>query len=460
VSDAFYDEFDEELPEEVKAIDLREEFERMLREEGENGKSEIETFEPLDIPIEEAEFPPLIEDWVAFYRLLSPDMPDDLARLCCFSFLATIWSHHIDNPKLPYGTSADLWLLLISPPAGLKTTAIRYLVNVLNREDYKTPLPEREKNARELQGSFEGIFDWLAEHDYRSVLLYQDEFAPLISASQGYKGELKSELARLYGAHQSYSRTLRQRKGQKNRIEIHDITINLIAGIQPAVFSQIPQIDLSQGLLSRFLPFEFRGGLKSYRHRRIRDEEREEFNHWCYIRKAMTERIEITIKETEDALLVDFLPEAEEIYETYLDIADDWKLRQPEGTQNWIHRQILSLGKLVSLCAIAEQWEKEWEFWIKPSHIFAVAPLWKRALELIPQLAEGLGEAYASRKAKEIAKWIEEKGGEIKVRDIGRKFSLSGKQFKAILETGELQGLWEVIEKNTGGRPSRIIKLL
>jgi len=422
--------------------------------------SEVETFEPLDIPIEEAEFPPLIEDWVAFYRLLSPDMPDDLTRLCCFSFLATIWSHYIVNPKLPYGTSADLWLLLLSPPAGLKTTAIRYLVNVLNREDYKTPLPEREKNARELQGSFEGIFDWLAEHDYRSVLLYQDEFAPLFLSSQGYKGELKSELSRLYGAHQSYSRTLRQRKGQKSRIEINDITINLIAGIQPAVFSQIPQIDLSQGLLSRFLPFEFRGGLKSYRHRRDIEAEREGFNHWCYIRKKMAERIEMEMKETGHALRVDFLPEAEEIYHIYLDIADEWKLRQPEETQNWIHRQILSLGKLASLCAIAEQWEEGWEFWIKPSHLYAVAPLWKRALEFIPKLAESLGESYASRKAREIARWIEERGGEVKVRDVGRKFHLSGKQFKAILETGELQDLWEVIEKNGRGRPSKVIRLL
>ena len=455
--------------------ELTEEFERWYQEHyGGNGKdeaseeineveeeiSEVETFEPLDIPIEEAEFPPLIEDWVEFYRLLSPDMPDDLARLCCFSFLATIWSHYIVNPKLPYGTSADLWLLLLSPPAGLKTTAIRYLVNVLNREDYKTPLPEREKNARELQGSFEGIFDWLAEHDYRSVLLYQDEFAPLFLSSQGYKGELKSELSRLYGAHQSYSRTLRQRKGQKSRIEINDITINLIAGIQPAVFSQIPQIDLSQGLLSRFLPFGFRGGLKSYRHRRDIEEEREGFNHWCYIRKEMTERIEMEMKETGHALRVDFLPEAEEIYHTYLDIADEWKLRQPEETQNWIHRQILSLGKLASLCAIAEQWEEGWEFWIKPSHLYAVAPLWKRALEFIPKLAGSLGEAYASRRAREIARWIEERGGEVKVRDVGRKFSLSGKQFKAILETGELQGLWEVIEKKSNGRPSKIIRLL
>jgi transposase len=443
-------------------LDKRAEELKALEKGSQDIVSEIEEeVQPLNIPIEEASFPTLIEEWVRFYKFLSPDMPDDPATLCCFSFLATIWSHYIYIPKFPYKMSADLWLLFISPPAGLKSTAIDYLKDVLNKEDYNTPLPEEEKSARQLQGSYEGMCDWLAEHDNRSVLLYQDEFAPLILASQGYKGELKSELARFYGAHQSYSRTLRQRKGQKGRIEIQDITVNLIAGIQPAVFSQIPQIDLSQGLLTRFLPIRFGGGLNSYRHRRIRAEEREKINYWISIRDRMRERIEEAMKETGDLLLVDFLPEAEEIYDTYLDIADEWKLHQPEETQNWIHRQILSLGKLASLCAIAEQWEEGWEFWIKPSHLYAVAPLWKKALEFIPQLALQLGKSFASIMARKIADWIAQQGArEIRVRTIARNFNLSKKQVDAIIETGEIQGLWEREKVQGRGQPSEIIRLL
>ena len=175
----------------------------------------------------------------------------------------------------------------------------------------------------------------------------------------------------------------------------------------------------------------------------------------------MRGRIEEAMKETGDLLLVDFLPEAEEIYDTYLDIADEWKLHQPEETQNWIHRQILSLGKLASLCAIAEQWEEGWEFWIKPSHLYAVAPLWKRALEFIPQLALQLGKSFASIMARKIADWIAQQGArEIRVRTIARSFNLSKKQVDAIIETGEIQGLWEREKVQGRGQPSEIIRLL
>jgi hypothetical protein len=199
-----------------------------------------------------------IEEWREYCRAFSPDLPKPFADITGILWLGVLLGKKVRLLSVP-GVESRLpliWVLLVSPPASLKTTAMHLLIQAL--PSVFIPITEDKDDFEEiplhleLAGSPEGIIDHLALLSDKAVLLWVEEFVSILSATKRntYSAEWRNFLLRAYHPSFSLTRSLRRQK-----IVIKNLMPHFISAITPQNLIDYGGLEeIRTGFLTRFLP--------------------------------------------------------------------------------------------------------------------------------------------------------------------------------------------------------------
>jgi hypothetical protein len=198
----------------------------------------------------------VIEEWREYCKAFSPDLPKPFMDITGILWLGVVLGKKLRLLSVP-GVESRLpliWALLVSPPAGLKTTAMQLLRQAL--PSIAVPISEEEIEEMplhlELAGSPEGVLDILSLLSGNSLLLWVEEFVSVLSATRRntYAAEWRNFLLRAYHPSFSLTRLLR-----KQKIVVKDIMPFFITAITPQNLMEFGGLEeVRTGFLTRFVP--------------------------------------------------------------------------------------------------------------------------------------------------------------------------------------------------------------
>jgi len=197
-----------------------------------------------------------IEEWREYCKAFSPDLPKPYIDITGILWLGVVLGKKLCLLSVP-GVESRLplvWVLLVSPPAGLKTTAMQLLRQALPHTTISISEEEYEEIPTdvELSGSPEGVLDILALLSGKSLLLWLEEFVSILSALKRntYSAEWRNFLLRAYHPSLSLTRSLRRQK-----VAIKDIMPHFVSAITPQNLLDYGGLDeVRTGFLTRFIP--------------------------------------------------------------------------------------------------------------------------------------------------------------------------------------------------------------
>jgi hypothetical protein len=198
----------------------------------------------------------VIEEWREYCKAFSPDLPKPFMDITGILWLGVVLGKKLRLLSVP-GVESRLpliWALLVSPPAGLKTTAMQLLRQALPHITISISEEEYEEIPAdvELSGSPEGVLDTLSLLSGKSVLLWIEEFVSILSALKRntYSAEWRNFLLRAYHPSLSLTRSLRRQK-----VVIKDIMPHFVSAITPQNLLDYGGLDeVRTGFLTRFIP--------------------------------------------------------------------------------------------------------------------------------------------------------------------------------------------------------------
>jgi hypothetical protein len=425
----------------------------------------------------------LNKKWREFIHSKSPDIEDRVCDLSLCMFLASLLAGHFEL-ELLWGEGQNnypnLWFLIIGEPASFKSALIKRTVKPLTMtaniiENGEGDI-EEDIAVANLRGSFEGFFSLLQSWDGKTILLYQDEAGPILSASEvSYKGELVKELPAFYEPHQMFVRKLR-----KNSFFVRDVTLNLFLAVQPVYIEEMTTKMIRTGFLPRFFPIE----MPKKEDRRIVRlsteengviEDRDTFKYWIEWKNSL--RRELRKMELENewwvnqklAGLPPYLPVFWENDETALlfeqivkklgkDILD-------EDIRLWYERFVDYLPKFAFYIMIQEEilkpeWYLQTKFTIKKEHLEMAFELWYPSFEYIKQFVGKVGESAVGRYVNRLVNYLKRvEGHRISKGDAMKVLKVDADMMNKIIMTGEGRGHFRIYRYMYKGRPAMSIEL-
>jgi len=429
------------------------------------GGSEEETLpflrEIRDIEIPEMERPLVLQGYEDYCKAFSPDLPQAFSDTTSILWLGIGLGHKCRLIDIPGKDTSYplLWLLLISPPASLKSTAINLLRDAL------PPTTTDTKEGEELPttiipdlSSVEGVFNQLAQYQETSLLLIQEEFVSLLSNARknSYLSQWRNFLLSAY-----HPRLSRPRSLAKKTFEISDITLFVATSITPEnLLRWGGEEELQSGFLTRFMPVFLPEGIErgNGEPNTLLGE-----NTQTFLIETQRRYWELPFRNFR------FTPSARELYQKLNQKFQATIPQHPELAQNWLARgweSVPRIALLLSACEIAEdeaRWKREKILPVEERHLLLALDIFKKyiypSIVKVSQFLLAGDRVY--RETMRVANYLKQKEDHKATRsEIMYKLHLSAELTEKVKYTGYQMGLWIFSNERTTSKKMEIWRLI
>jgi hypothetical protein len=400
--------------------------------------------ETQDEVIEEDTKSAFLGCWREYVRSLSPDLPIPFADMTGLLWAGVVAGHKVMLSDLPGSRARHpiFWVLFIGPPFSMKSQARDYLIDALPEVAIQQKGMEIITSPLHLPlslSSVEGVYEQLTLLSNRSILLWTDEFDPLLSSQyqKDYTAKWRSFLLEHYQPHFTEVRSL---KGKV--MKVTDMTIYFLSSTTPENLARLGgEREIRTGFLTRFLPI-WVGNVKREHFvtlsevgeqwrkffLELADDLSNQTIHCANPPSEPTREISFSQYKLSEEAMVFWIEKNGEFQEMLQ--------REEELTARWLARSWEFVPRAALLLAYVQHQSSQIVF---KEEIEEAYRIWKSYISpSIRRCVQFLISSKEYAKLSEIIKWIiKEKKGVATRREIVRKFRLTSFEIDILRQMGE-----------------------